>query len=145
MNHYASAVGKLWILEADAGLLKLSWSPLAHAKLSPVTRLWLDRYFHTPYDLPPLPPLNPQGTPFQKRVWEKLLTIPTGKTTTYGDLAQELKSAPRAVGQAVARNPLPIFIPCHRVVGAGKNFGGFSGGEGIETKRALLTLEGWRE
>lgn len=85
----------------------------------------LQRYFEDPsqpFDLP----LSPAGTPFQLRVWQALLRIPAGDVVTYGDLARRLGVAPRAVGQACARNPIPIVIPCHRVV-ARKGPGGFMG------------------
>jgi methylated-DNA-[protein]-cysteine S-methyltransferase len=85
-------------------------------------------------------PMSPAGTPFQKRVWAAMLEIPCGQTATYGGLARQLDSAPRAVGGACGRNPLPIIIPCHRVVaGAGK--GGYSGFGGLTTKDWLLDLE----
>ncbi len=87
-------------------------------------------------------PVNPTGGAFQRRVWQRLRDIPWGTTVTYGDLARALGTAPRAVAGACARNPIPIIIPCHRVVGAGGALGGYSGGEGIATKAALLTLEG---
>lgn len=70
-------------------------------------------------------PLQPAGTDFQKRVWERLEAIPAGETRTYGELAKKLVSSPRAIGQACAANPLPVFIPCHRVVAA-RSMGGFA-------------------
>ena len=70
--------------------------------------------------------------------------IPFGSTSTYGALADGLGSSPRAVGQACGANPIPIVIPCHRVLGAGGNPGGYSGGAGLDTKLALLALEGAR-
>jgi len=86
-------------------------------------------------------PLKPQGTDFQMRVWVALQKIPYGHTKIYGEVASELASGARAVGAACGRNPLPILIPCHRVVGAAGGLGGYTGGDGIETKRALLRLE----
>ncbi len=86
-------------------------------------------------------PLNPEGTDFQQAVWQQMLAIPYGETKTYGDLATSLKSAARAVGGACGKNPIPIIIPCHRVMGANGKLTGFSGGEGISTKQALLRLE----
>lgn len=87
-------------------------------------------------------PLNPQGTPFQRRVWQALEAIPFGETRTYRDVAQAVDSPRgfRAVGMANHRNPIPIFIPCHRVVGADGSLTGYAGG--VELKKALLSLEG---
>lgn len=89
-------------------------------------------------------PLNPRGSVFQHRVWKHLLTVPRGATITYGALAHALTTAPRAVAGACARNPIPIMIPCHRVVGSGGAVFGYSGGDGPATKAALLALEGVR-
>ncbi len=82
------------------------------------------------------------GTAFQRRVWEEVRGIPWGQTATYGEVAARVgkPGAARAVGQALARNPLPIIIPCHRVIGASGSLVGFGGG--IELKRKLLALEG---
>lgn len=88
-------------------------------------------------------PLDMRGaTEFQRRVWEAVRTIPRGETRTYGQLAREVGSpgAARAVGQAMARNPWPIVVPCHRVVGHDGRLTGFGGG--LEMKRRLLELEG---
>jgi|BEDMetMinimDraft_2_1075160.scaffolds.fasta_scaffold05929_2 methylated-DNA-[protein]-cysteine S-methyltransferase len=85
-------------------------------------------------------PLAPRGTAFQLRVWQALRTIPPGEVLTYGALARRLGTSPRAVGQANAANPLPIFIPCHRVV-AESGLGGYSGGGGLATKSWLLEHE----
>ena len=100
----------------------------------------LDEYFdgdrHT-FDLV----LKPTGTPFQLAVLDALLTIPYGETASYRDIAEQIghPNAVRAVGAANGRNPLPIVIPCHRVVGSDGSLTGFGGG--IETKAALLRLE----
>ena len=100
----------------------------------------LDEYFdgdrHT-FDLV----LKPTGTPFQLAVLDALLTIPYGETVSYRDIAEQIghPNAVRAVGAANGRNPLPIVIPCHRVVGSDGSLTGFGGG--IETKAALLRLE----
>ena len=85
--------------------------------------------------------LAPAGTPFRLRVWAAMQTIPYGETMSYGALARALGTAPRAVGGACGANPIPLVIPCHRVVGAGGALGGFSGGAGCDTKRQLLALE----
>ena len=87
-------------------------------------------------------PVAPEGTPFRLKVWAAMQAIPYGQTRSYGDLARALDSAPRAVGGACGANPIPLIIPCHRVVGAGGALGGFSGGAGCDTKRQLLALEG---
>lgn len=87
-------------------------------------------------------PLAPEGTPFQQQVWQALQTIPYGTTSTYGELAAQLgkPTASRAVGAANGRNPLPIVIPCHRVISANGKLTGFRGG--LRFKEALLGLEG---
>ena len=86
-------------------------------------------------------PCAPEGTAFQRQVWSVLETIEWGKTLTYKTVANTLNkpSAARAVGTAIGKNPLPIFIPCHRVIGSNGALTGFSGG--IDIKRALLALE----
>ncbi len=87
-------------------------------------------------------PLSPRGTAFQLRVWGELERIPWGRTRTYGEIARAVDCPKgfRAVGMANHKNPLPILIPCHRVVGAGGALTGYAGG--LELKRALLELEG---
>lgn len=102
------------------------------------TIAWLDIYFSgkEPNFLPPLKILT---TPFRKSVCEILLTIPFGRTTTYGDIAHSLKTSARAVGGAVAHNPISIIIPCHRVLGANENLTGYSAG--LDKKIKLLELE----
>ena len=88
--------------------------------------------------------LKLEVTPFQKKVLNQLVLIPYGETKTYGEIAIKLKTSPRAVGNACRRNPIPIVIPCHRVV-ASKGLGGYSGATEGEThyiKRYLLRLEG---
>lgn len=89
-------------------------------------------------------PLAPEGTAFQRRVWEALCAIPYGETLSYGELARRLgkPGASRAVGLANGRNPLPIVVPCHRVVGSDGSLTGFGGG--LPTKTKLLRLEGAR-
>ena len=87
-------------------------------------------------------PLSPRGTAFQRAVWTTLADIPYGGTWSYRDLAQRIgrPTATRAVGAANGRNPLPIVLPCHRVIGADGSLTGFGGG--LPTKRWLLELEG---
>lgn len=102
----------------------------------------LNEYFSNPKDVrPPVSLLN--GTEFQKKVWRVLAQIKPGETRTYGDIAGEINSSARAVGNACRRNPIPIFIPCHRVVSASGR-GGFMGktsGEAMDIKEWLLANE----
>lgn len=90
-------------------------------------------------------PLAPVGTDFQRSVWTALKAIPYGQTRTYGEIAAAIgrPKAVRAVGQANHHNPLPIFLPCHRVVGSGGTLTGYAGG--LEMKKALLALESGKE
>ncbi len=88
-------------------------------------------------------PIRLQGTPFRQRVWQALMQIPVGETRSYGELARQLESSARAVGQALGDNPLPIVVPCHRVVSSA-GLGGFdhhAAGAAIEIKRWLLRHE----
>ena len=90
-------------------------------------------------------PLQSAGTTFQRRVWAEIAAIPLGRVDTYGQLAKNLKNAPRAVGQACGANPYPLVVPCHRVVAAKSGLGGFNrqrGGFLLEVKRWLLRHEG---
>ncbi len=89
-------------------------------------------------------PLHPQGTDFQQRVWKALQEIPAGQVKTYGELARQLNSSPRAVGNACRKNPIPLLIPCHRVVSK-QGLGGYAGqteGREIRLKMQLLAHEG---
>lgn len=86
-------------------------------------------------------PIKPQGSPYQLKVYEALLKIPAGHPLTYGELSHTLQSAPRAIGQACKRNPIALFIPCHRVVGK-NDIGGFMGSPtALHFKSALLNHE----
>lgn len=104
----------------------------------------LQAYFagQPPHALPAPPPLDPQGTPFQRAVWQALLEIMPGQQRRYGELARALgrPHAARALGAAVGRNPISILIPCHRVLGADGSLTGYAGG--LARKAALLRLEG---
>ena len=99
---------------------------------------WLEIYFsgHCPGFLPPL---QLAGTPFQQRVWSKLLTIPYGVTTTYAQLAKECHTSARAVGGAVGRNPISLIVPCHRVIASDGSLTGYAGG--VDRKKVLLEME----
>ena len=135
-------------LETDGASLTGVWF---HAKDRPAsdrltgvlaeTRRQLEAYFAgrlTSFDLP----LAPAGTPFQLAVWTELRTIPYGATTSYADLAARIgrPAAVRAVGAANGQNPIPIVIPCHRVIGSNGKLVGFGGG--LKMKQWLLSLEG---
>lgn len=101
------------------------------------TKRWLDVYF-TGREPDFTPPLHPVGSPFRQTVWQLLLEIPYGQTTTYGALLGDGASA-RAVGGAVGRNPISIIVPCHRVIGADGSLTGYAGG--MDRKIRLLALE----
>ena len=152
-----SPIGSLRLEASADGLVALSWtrtrSPTlpvrgASAEIDRARDFlrqgaaWLRAYFSGPSPLPPLPPLVPQGTAFKKAVWRQLVAIQPGTTATYGEIARGLRmpGASRAVGQAVGANPLPILIPCHRVLAAGGKLGGYS--SGLRRKRWLLAHEG---
>lgn len=89
-------------------------------------------------------PLQLSGTAFQEAIWSALQEIPYGRTESYQALGEKAGrgKAPRAVGGAVGRNPLPIIVPCHRILASDGRITGYSGGEGIPTKKWLLDLEG---
>lgn len=154
----STPIGSIRIFAAASGLTRIQISPPklppapASACLPEVERLLreaasqLERYlagslrvFNLPVDLSPL-------TPFQRRVLEECCRIPYGQTASYNDLAVRLASpgAARAVGGALKRNPFPLVIPCHRVIAANGRLGGFSAGEGLDTKLLLLSIEGVR-
>jgi methylated-DNA-[protein]-cysteine S-methyltransferase len=138
-------VGTLTLVGGDAGLRAVLFG--AHAKtddrhpLLVAAAEQLGEYFareRTAFDLP----LDLAGTPFQRRAWLALAAIPYGTTRSYGEQARVLgrPGAARAVGAANGRNPLPIVLPCHRLVGSHGELTGYGGG--LEVKRALLELEG---
>lgn len=140
-----SPVGEITIFEDASAIVALEWGrvPASPQKPSALLRRaarQLDEYFagaRKTFDLP----LKPDGTVFQRRVWARLAAIPRGRTETYGALAKKLSSGARAVGTACGANPIPILIPCHRVLGAGRGLGGYSGEGGVATKRFLLAHE----
>lgn len=146
-----SPLGELLLVADDAGIRSIHF-PSHKGKAEPMehwrrddsglgeARAQLAAYFSGELREFSLP-LNPRGTPFQKRVWKLLVTIPYGTTTTYGALARRLRmpSASRAVGAANGRNPISIVVPCHRVIGQDGSLTGYAGG--LEIKRALLDLE----
>ncbi len=131
------AVTRVKILEDRPGLIASGENALA-AEACEALATWLKGG-----DWPRFIALEPGGTAFQRRVWKALLNILPGQTRTYGELARELGSSPRAVGGACRRNPIPLLIPCHRVVAANGD-GGFAGhtsGRWMDIKRWLLEHE----
>ncbi len=111
------------------------------------TIAWLQSYFCKERPDPALLKLNPKGSNFARTVWEILLDIPYGETLTYRQVADEAarrlkkdRMSAQAVGTAIGKNPIPIIIPCHRVIGSGHRLGGYT--PGIDKKAALLELEG---
>lgn len=143
---YNSPVGPLTLFEEDGVIIAVEWGWPPESEDAPAPVLeracdQLDAYFEghlKEFDLP----LAPMGTAFQKKVWQAMSRIPFGATRTYGDLATELGTSPRALGGACGRNPIPIIIPCHRILGSNGGLGGYSGMDGTETKAFLLRLEG---
>ena len=138
-----SPIGHLTIEERDEKIVAISWANWPAGNGSPLlaeAARQLQAYFDgklSHFDLP----LAPSGSPFEQRVWSAMQKIPYGETRCYGDLAAAISSAPRAVGGACGKNPIPIVIPCHRVL-AKAGLGGYSGAGGLDTKQALLRLEG---
>jgi methylated-DNA-[protein]-cysteine S-methyltransferase len=142
LSLHTGLVDTITITEEDGAIIAIDWGWGRDQQETPLlreARTQLERYFdgeRTSFDLP----LNPQGTPYQRRVWDALCAIPYGETRTYTQIAAIAGGVSRSVGGANSRNPIPIIIPCHRVLAA-TGLGGFSGGEGPETKRRLLHLE----
>ena len=147
----SSPIGRLRLVADSDGLREVWFEQGRHQKVAEpnwihsteslaFARVQFEEYFageRTTFDLP----LHPLGTPFQKAVWQELARIPYGITISYGELARRIEQplAVRAVGAANGRNPLPIVLPCHRVIGSNGSLTGFGGG--LPTKRYLLALE----
>lgn len=136
-------LGEVTISEDGGAIVALDWGRGRDQEATPLlcqARDQLQEYFdgkRISFDLP----LAPEGSDFQKRVWAALCAIPPGETRSYADIARTIGSAPRAVGGANGVNPIPLFIPCHRVIAADGSLGGYSGGDGPATKRYLLDHE----
>jgi methylated-DNA-[protein]-cysteine S-methyltransferase len=138
-----SPVGRLTLTEQNGRLTQLGWYATDRGDETPLlieARQQLAEYFAgrlRGFDLP----LELNGTPFCQGVWQAMQRIPFGETRSYGEIAHETGSAPRAVGGACGKNPIAIIVPCHRILGSGRGIGGYSGGEGLATKQFLLSLE----
>ncbi|SHM47067.1 methylated-DNA--[protein]-cysteine S-methyltransferase [Roseibium suaedae] len=139
-------VGPLCLQETDGQITRLSWSrqqdagPEAPTALLKEAIAQLKAYFEgrlTSFDLP----LAPKGGELNQAVFLAMLDIPFGETRTYGEIARQIGSAAQPVGQACGANPIPVIIPCHRILSA-QGLGGYSGSGGLDTKIALLKLEG---
>jgi methylated-DNA-[protein]-cysteine S-methyltransferase len=135
-------LGTLTLSEDEGAIVALDWGfgrDQQQTALLRRGREQLHAYFDGSlkhFDLP----LAPSGSPYRRRVWEALAAIPFGETRTYADIARVAGGSARSVGGANGANPIPIIIPCHRVVGS-TGLGGYSGADGIETKLFLLDLE----
>lgn len=139
---------KLGVRLHAADLVSIDFLSPRYADLAPATTqarrvaAQLDRYFMDPSHVFSVPLLL-QGTPFQKRVWQALMGIPSGACLSYGALAAQLGTSARAVGNACRANPVPIIVPCHRIV-ARDGLGGYAGavaGRNLQLKRWLLSHE----
>lgn len=142
LSFHTSLLDALTITEEDGAIVALDWGwgrDQAETPLLLEARDQLEAYLdgeRRAFDLP----LAPRGSAYRQRVWAALAAIPYGKTRTYAEIAAVAGGGARSVGGANGANPIPILIPCHRVVATG-GLGGYSGGEGLETKRLLLQLE----
>jgi methylated-DNA-[protein]-cysteine S-methyltransferase len=136
-------LGEVTISEDGGAIVALDWGRGRDQEATPLLREACDQlqdYFDGKrmcFNLP----LAPEGSDFQKRVWAALCAIPPGETRSYADIARAIDSAPRADGGANGANPIPLIIPCHRVIAADGSLGGYSGGDGPATKRYLLDHE----
>jgi methylated-DNA-[protein]-cysteine S-methyltransferase len=137
-----SPIGDISVSEDAGAIVAIDWGWGRDQDATPLLRRareQLHGFFDgelTEFDLP----LAPAGTEYRRRVWQALCAIPYGETRSYIDIARVAGGSARSVGQANGSNPIPLIIPCHRVV-ATTHLGGYSGGEGLATKRWLLGLE----
>lgn len=134
--------GDVTLTEEGGAITRVEWGGRGHDHSAVLDRAaqQMAAYFEdsiNEFDVP----LKVDGSIFQQAVCDAMRAIPVGHTRTYGDIARDLNVPPQAVGQACGGNPIPIIIPCHRVLGA-TGLGGFSGAGGVETKVALLRHEG---
>ena len=137
--------GSITVSEEDGAIVSVDWGwgrDQAETPLLRRARAQLHEYFDGAREDFALP-LRPAGSAYRQRVWKALQAIPYGAVRTYAQIAAEAGGSARAVGGANAANPIPILIPCHRVVATG-GIGGYSGGEGLATKRLLLAIEAQR-
>tara|TARA_B100000686_G_C16584451_1_gene859949 strand:- start:361 stop:819 length:459 start_codon:yes stop_codon:yes gene_type:complete len=143
LNSFFTPVGLITITELKEHLVSLRWGKTNKCSRTPLiseTVRQLNAYFQGKLEVFDLP-IQTQGTSFQKKVWVALDKIAYGQTLSYSQLASLTESGPRAIGGACRANPIPIIIPCHRVLKKNGKLGGYSGGNGINTKRFLIDLE----
>jgi methylated-DNA-[protein]-cysteine S-methyltransferase len=136
-------VGSLCVTEADGAITELAWREVESSDTTALLCLAIEQlraYFAAELQVFDLP-LQVAGSDFQRAVCDAMLAIPFGETRTYGDIGRDLKAPPQPIGNACGANPIPVIIPCHRVLGA-NGLGGFSGRGGVETKVTLLKHEG---
>ena len=143
---FRSPVGPLTLLGTEEALTRIIFADTWWDAEGPVPVLEqaaneLEEYFAGKRQTFTLP-LDPEGTAFQRQVWEELRKIPYGQTASYGEIAARIgkPGAAVAVGQANSKNPIPIIIPCHRIIGTNGKLVGYTGG--IHIKKALLAVEG---
>ncbi|MCR5260529.1 MAG: methylated-DNA--[protein]-cysteine S-methyltransferase [Candidatus Gastranaerophilales bacterium] len=142
---YQSPIGILEITYENNTVISVKINNISHIenkenKFTRLIKTELDEYFDGKRKVFSLP-VNPKGTDFQKLVWRKLIKIPCGQTKSYSEIAENIgnKNAQRAVGSACNKNPVPIIIPCHRVISKSGKTGGYA--YGIEIKEELLKIE----
>ena len=136
-------IGIIRIVEKDGQISLLEWSKKVEKAYSPLiisTLLKIKKYFDKKTNINSVPK-RINLTPLQIKILETVSHIPFGKTISYGAIAKKLNTNPRIVGQACSKNPLPLIIPCHRVITSQNKIGGYSCGNGLETKLWLLKHE----
>ena len=147
---YQTIIGNIGIIEEDGFIIEISFEKtktnfqIEETKLIQQTHQQLEEYFagkRTEFTIP----IKMLGTPFEEKVWQALTTIPYGETRSYQDIAIQIGNpkACRAVGMANHKNPLPIIVPCHRVIGKNRKLVGYAGGIGIKEK--LLSIEKFKD
>jgi len=149
-HSFDSPIGRIHLTEENGAIVRLTWvsretSPVrSDSETSPVL-LEAERQIHAYFDKSlksfDLPLAYEKGSAFEQSVWDAMKEIPFGKCLTYGDIAERIGGVARAVGGACGANPIPLIIPCHRVVGSNGKLTGFSRDGGIATKQRLLDHE----
>ncbi len=142
LSFRTSLLGALTVSEEDGAIVAVDWGWGRDQDETPLlrcARMQIEQYLdgeRQGFDLP----LAPRGTAYRRRVWAALTAVPYGETRTYAQIAGVAGGGARSAGGASGANPVPVLIPCHRIVAA-SGLGGYSGGDGLETKQRLLQLE----